>query len=501
MAKEPVIATATRICLNDAAEGASGAFVAEEIEAHDTGAEASGAAIDPAAMALALNGASRPEADTFLKKQGALIDDQRHHLREQLKKLRLGIFSQRVSIALKGLTAVIGLAVAIGLGVVIWNAAHADGLVVEALAVPPRFIEAGVGGEVIADDLMSKIGAIRDIAVAASLDESKGVSRDRDEDIKVEIPDTGVSLGQAWQYLRLWLGHERRVTGNLRAAGDGTIVLSVALEGEQGFTLSGKEGDLGKLEQQAAEHVFDQVDPLNYSLYLLVNGRSAEALTATERAAQSLRAPPERADAYSLLAFETRLATGDLALTTSRIKLSIAIDPKGAAAHVEIIRDSIALGHDEEGLAEARAMPSFRAEDQVPLQRGRGFQVILYEAARERDVETGDFANAPTENCIDCSLSAQSLLDAEYAGRAHELGTAASQMGRGADVCWQESGGEGAIRAGHRAQTVGRRQGRTFKPDTGLIRGNQHGRLCSLWVISGRQQMTALRQKRTFENG
>ena len=108
--------------------------------------------------------------------------------------------------------------------------------------MPPRFIEAGVGGEVIADDLMSKIGAIRDIAVAASLDESKGVSRDRDEDIKVEIPDTGVSLGQAWHYLRLWLGHERRLTGNLRAPGEGTIALTVALEGEQSLTLARRQG-------------------------------------------------------------------------------------------------------------------------------------------------------------------------------------------------------------------------------------------------------------------
>ena len=110
--------------------------------------------------------------------------------------------------------------------------------------MPPRFIEAGIGGEVIADDLMNKIGAIRDIGVAASLDESKGVSRDRDEDIKVEIPDTGVSLGQAWHYLRLWLGHERRVTGNLRAPGDGASRSPSRLRAKQGFTLSGNEGDL-----------------------------------------------------------------------------------------------------------------------------------------------------------------------------------------------------------------------------------------------------------------
>src|ERR1700722_3672507 len=134
-----------------------GDCMAEETEGQDSGAEAAAAGVNRSAMSLALGGASRDKADAFLDDQRALIADQRHHLHEQFKQLKLGIFSQRVSIALKGLTAVIGLAVVIGLGVVIWDAAHADGLVVEALAVPPRFIEAGTGGEVIADDLMSKI--------------------------------------------------------------------------------------------------------------------------------------------------------------------------------------------------------------------------------------------------------------------------------------------------------------------------------------------------------
>ena len=41
--------------------------MAEETEGQDAGAEASGAGVDPAAMALALAGASREEADAFLK--------------------------------------------------------------------------------------------------------------------------------------------------------------------------------------------------------------------------------------------------------------------------------------------------------------------------------------------------------------------------------------------------------------------------------------------------
>ena len=54
--------------------------MAEEADGQDGGAEASGAGVDPAALALALGGASRENADAFLDDQRALIADQRHHL-------------------------------------------------------------------------------------------------------------------------------------------------------------------------------------------------------------------------------------------------------------------------------------------------------------------------------------------------------------------------------------------------------------------------------------
>ena len=338
------------------------------------------------------------------------------------------LLEKRLAIGFKGLLMVLGLGVIIALGVVVWNAAHADGLVVEGLSVPPRFAQAGITGEVAADDLMNKVTAIRNVGVANSLADSKAVSRDLDEDIKVEIPETGISLGQAWHYLRLWLGHERRVTGNLRDAGD-TIALTIALEGEPAVTFSGPANDLGKLEQQAAEHVFEALDPLNYSLYLLVQGRSAEAFAVTQGVAQVTSDPREKSNAYSLLSFETEHATGDMVLAAARDRLAIAIYPKAAAPHVEVIRDSIVLGHDEEGLAEARAMPNFRAEDQPLLQRGSGFQLILSEAARERDLETGDFAAAQSEKCVGrCAMSMQMMLSAEYAGRTHDAALSRALM-------------------------------------------------------------------------
>ena len=263
--------------------------VSEETEDHDTGAEAVTGGVDAAAVALALGGASREEADAFLADQRALIADQRHHLREQFKQLTLGIFGQRLSIALKALTAILGVAIAVGLGVAVWNASQADGMVVNAFSVPPQFSEAGITGEVVADDLTARIGAIRTIAVNNSLISSRDVRKDSAEDIKVEIPETGVSLGQAWRYLRLWLGHERHLSGNLRLTGGGKTALTVALDGERAVSVGSASGDLDKLEQEAAEQIFAKVEPTNIVIYMLAEGRDGEALAAAARGAGRLQ--------------------------------------------------------------------------------------------------------------------------------------------------------------------------------------------------------------------
>jgi hypothetical protein len=63
-------------------------------------------------VALALGGASQAQADAFLKKQEAFIDDQRHHLHEQLKQLSLGIWEKRLGMMLRLATLVVGMAVA-----------------------------------------------------------------------------------------------------------------------------------------------------------------------------------------------------------------------------------------------------------------------------------------------------------------------------------------------------------------------------------------------------
>src|SRR5579862_758339 len=164
-------------------------------------------------IAMAASPSAAEDARAYLREQTDLARLQKQNLIEQnafeVSHLRWRRFNDQMKGAMQIMVVAIGLVAVIGLAAVIWNASKADGIVVESFTVPAAFAANGTGGDTVADDVTNKIASIRDIASGNSFARSKDVHNDRDEDIKVEIPETGVSLAQVWRYLKGWLGHER----------------------------------------------------------------------------------------------------------------------------------------------------------------------------------------------------------------------------------------------------------------------------------------------------
>lgn len=283
--------------------------MAEEADSNPEGASPSATA-DPAAWA-ALSAASREKADAFLEEQKRLAQEQTVLVRLQIKELAHGLELHRMRVRhlseLLKLTFEIALAIA-ALGVLalvsvaVWNAANANGLVVTSFSVPPSFAQNGVTGDVVADDMTRKIAGVRDAANANSIARSREVQKELDEGIKVEIPETGLSLLDASRLLRSWLGHEHKLSGNLRTAGPGQVALTVALDGGPAATFTGPTSDLEVLEKKAAEYVFQSFDPSNYILYLESQGRHGEEGAAILHLIRIADSPVMLADGYSLWA-------------------------------------------------------------------------------------------------------------------------------------------------------------------------------------------------------
>ena len=197
-------------------EASLGGRVAAETD-QEHGA-ATGGGVDPPGAAWAVLGsADREKANRFLdeqtvltQKQQHLVDLQAHELQHELSlrhwSLRVRHVSDVLKLAFELAFAFIVTAIAIGLGIVIWSAVHADGLVIESFNVPADMAANGLSGQVVSAKLLDRLAMMQN--ASASSRPAASFTNDWTHDMKVEIPDTGVSLGELQRYLRNWLGHE-----------------------------------------------------------------------------------------------------------------------------------------------------------------------------------------------------------------------------------------------------------------------------------------------------
>jgi len=253
---------------------------AEHAAAPTTNAESAASTIG---VAVALDEArTRPELAAplidYLADQRALIADQRHHLKEQFKQLRLAIVGERFSIALRAMTALVGIAIAGGLAFMIWNAAQAGGLVIEPFAVPPDLVEHGISGKVVASKLLDVLVTMQ--AQTDSQRNPKTYANYWGDDIKVEIPETGVSLGELNRFLREELGHPTHITGEVVHQQGGLALTARAGTAGSG-TASGKEADFAALITKLAESIYQITEPYRYSVWLREHGRIDEGIAVT----------------------------------------------------------------------------------------------------------------------------------------------------------------------------------------------------------------------------
>ncbi|HET7084789.1 MAG TPA: hypothetical protein VFI23_08470 [Rhizomicrobium sp.] len=253
----------------------------EESEYLESRVEDASVTAEPTAMNLALSGASREEADRFLHHQRRLSDEQNYFLREQFKAVRPSIWGQWLIVFLRAATAVVGVAVASGAGLMVWDAAHSAGLIIEPFAVPPEMAARGLSGQVVATQMLDKLTALQDATDSSRA--PKSYAHNWGDNIKVEIPDTGVSIGELQRFLKGWLGHDTHITGEVYRTATG-IAVTARAGADTGATFTGAETELDALVQKAAEHVYGDTQPYRFANYL---DRDPSPVGRTERRARA----------------------------------------------------------------------------------------------------------------------------------------------------------------------------------------------------------------------
>ncbi|MGD0189981.1 MAG: hypothetical protein ABSD74_04490 [Rhizomicrobium sp.] len=264
----------------------------------------SNAAPNPAALdaAVAAAGADSEDARDFLRRQSQLTDVQTEVLRElhafELSHLRWRRFGDRMKGAFQILLVVLGVLLLIVIGAVVWNASRSNGLVIDAFTVPPDLAARGITGQVVADKMLDDLDVLQ--KTSRSTLTPANVTNDWTNDIRVEIPETGISLGEAYRLLRNWLGNDRHLSGAVYET-DGGLALMSKLNGTATETFQGRRGELDLLVRKVAEAMFGAAEPYRYAVYLLPRGKFAESEAILRKIALDPD-PDKRGQAYRTLA-------------------------------------------------------------------------------------------------------------------------------------------------------------------------------------------------------
>jgi tetratricopeptide (TPR) repeat protein len=313
---------------------------------------ASAAALGIALEAARADPAMAEDARTLLREQARLARMQADQLSEEAVltrwSLRLKRASELMKFAFELSVALVLVAVVAALATAMWSAAHDNGLVIQAFSVPPDFAARGLSGEVVASQLLDKISRMQ--VQANSIRPAGSFRSNWGDDIKVEIPDTGISIGELNRYLQHWLGHETRITGEIFRTASAISVTARA--SDAGTTFTGKDSDLDGLLQKAAESIYAETQPYRYAAYLNAMGRNTEAVDVLQRPAATA-APAERAWALSLLGgLDTFYNRPRQALET--LRAGFAADPTNAHAWDNLSNAEQQQDHIEAGVRDTR---------------------------------------------------------------------------------------------------------------------------------------------------
>ena len=282
----------------------------------------------------------------LLAKQSRMLDVQLEHLHEQrllqMTHLRMRRWEEWSHLTLRGLGACLGLALAVGLLIAVWQARQDNAMVISPFSAPPDLAAAGLSGEVLASHLLDHLADLQEHTDSARAPDT--FRHAGGEEIKVEIPTTGISIGEFIKLLQGWLGHETHITGDVAHTPGGLTVTSRVGEAP-GRSFTGPPASVDALMMKAAEAVYAQTQPYRYSVYLARTGRYDEALQVLQTLARDgdLR---ERAWAY----IGWGSFAPDMRARPALLRRGLALNAHLAPGWTVLAEQESMLGHDQAAL-------------------------------------------------------------------------------------------------------------------------------------------------------
>jgi tetratricopeptide (TPR) repeat protein len=270
-------------------------------------------------------------------------------IRKQAQLVGWQIATERTAFALKLLTAIVGVIVAVVAATLLISASQYRGLTVQPFSVPPDLETRGLNGSAVATRVLDKLTALQ--AATVSLRAPNSYANSWGDSVEVQIPQTGVSAGELWKFLRSWLGEEVKITGEVVRIDSGLQVTARA-GGQAAPPLVGQEAELEALLDRAAEAIFAETQPYRYAIYLSRTDRADESIAVLERLAAT-GDETDRKWALAAWSFQLQLR-GEFEAAIAKAEAALAIDPDFGLAHANLGGVLATLGRAEEAYRASR---------------------------------------------------------------------------------------------------------------------------------------------------
>lgn len=342
------------------AERLLGGLLGGEQETPDTEPTEALASAEAFASAVAVKLAGNDPAvarktEEFLHDQAQLLRVQKKHLEEehalriahlrnQLSEERLRRAGLRLRLAFQLFLVVIAAVIGAGTLLLLRDAFSSREVVVEPFDAPPALVAQGLTGKVIAAGLLDELRRLQN---ATRADASKrNLSNAWTGEIKLALPEAGISFDELSRLLRARFGHDLHIEGEVVDTAEGGLAFTVRGDGVPANRFVGKAADLGKLTSDAAEYVYAQSQPVLWAYYLTNHARDEEAV----RFSRTAFSRADNADRPYLLNTWAN-ASANLGKTREALELylgALRLKPDFWIAHNNVIGASWAL-RDEEG--------------------------------------------------------------------------------------------------------------------------------------------------------
>ena len=311
------------------AEGLLGGVLGGEVEEENAASTTGGSQAFAAAVATNIaNHSPEVAAETaaFLRKQTELVKAQRKTVEAEHEYFELEwgprLLGIRLRIAFQIFIALVATVIGIGVAIMIRDAVTSRRVVIEPFHAPPGLAARGIDGTVIASGLLDELSRLQDATRSSSA--ARGLSGAWTGNIKLEVPETGVSIGEISRLLKERFGHDVHIDGDLIETATGGLALTVRGNGVPPKTFSGSATELEKLTVEAAEYVYSQSQPARWASYLSGVERYEEAIAFCRTAVASAD-PAERPRLLNAWALAIDASGGStreaLALQRAAVKL------------------------------------------------------------------------------------------------------------------------------------------------------------------------------------